>query len=73
MGRSLLEASPGGDPAEARFPVHLPPDDGEHPAHSLRVACNMVDGIRTDFLVQAFSDRIFVLVTQLNKVGTIVR
>ena len=32
-----------------------------------------IDGVQTDVLIQAFADRILVLVTQLGKVGSLVR
>lgn len=31
-----------------------------------------IDGVQTDVLVQPFADRIFVLITQLGKVGNLV-
>ena len=38
-----------------------------------RQAAVTIGGVHTDLVVQAFTDRVFVTVTQTNKVGTLVR
>lgn len=53
-------------------PVLAPRHDARHNAHDIRSAVLEINGIETTVLVQPFSDRIFVLVTQMNKMGTIV-
>ncbi|KAG0147241.1 hypothetical protein CROQUDRAFT_656350 [Cronartium quercuum f. sp. fusiforme G11] len=37
----------------------------------VKQSSRLIDGIRTDVLVQSFADRILILVTQLGKVGTL--
>lgn len=73
MGRSVEEGSSDGESEAKCIPVRQPDEDDSHPSRSIRVARTMVDGVATDFLIQSFSDRIFVIVSQLNKLGTIVR
>lgn len=51
--------------------VHAPADDLNHNAHRIQSACVEIDGIPTTFLIEPFADRIFIIVTQLNKLGTI--
>lgn len=52
--------------------VSTPSNDSCHSAHRIRMASIIIDDTPTDFIVQPFSDRIFVIVTQLNKLGTII-
>lgn len=54
------------------IPVSAPADDGGHNAHFIKSSTVEINGRNTDFLVQPFSDRIFVLVTQMRKMGTTV-
>lgn len=58
--------------ASSRVDVRAPVDDSEHNAHKIRTASMEIEGIMTDFIVQPFSDRIFVIATQLQKLGTLV-
>lgn len=52
--------------------MHAPSEDREHNAHKIRTASLEIEGVMTDFIVQPFSDRIFVIATQLQKLGTLV-
>ncbi|KAI0566704.1 Proteasome assembly chaperone 3 [Gracilaria domingensis] len=52
------------------IPISAPTDDSGHNAHFIKSATVQICDRRTDFLVQPFSDRIFVLVTQMEKMGT---
>lgn len=60
------------DETKSRVDVHAPSDDREHNAHKIRTASLEIEGVMTDFIVQPFSDRIFVIATQLQKLGTLV-
>lgn len=73
MGRTVEPPETQPVPAGTMTSVQAPADDQKHPAHRIRVAQCEVDGVSTDVLLQAFDDRIFVSVTQLQKLGTIVR
>lgn len=54
------------------IPVHAPHDDLTHNAHKIRTACVTIDSSPTHIIVQPFADRIFVLATQLGKMGTLI-
>lgn len=58
--------------SESRVDVLAPEDDRDHVTHKIRTATLQIEGVATDFIVQPFSDRIFVIVTQLHKLGTLV-
>lgn len=58
--------------SESRVDVHAPVDDNEHIAHKIRTASVEIEGVMTDIIVQPFSDRILVIATQLQKLGTLV-
>ena len=49
-----------------------PVEDPQHNVHKIKSAVLDINGKETTILLQPFSDRIFVLVTQMNKMGTIV-
>lgn len=55
-----------------RIKVSAPPEDLGHNAHKILTDTITIDGHATDFIVQPFSDRIFIIVTQFEKMGTIV-
>lgn len=67
MGREILSS-----PSSAA-PVVLPDNDAKHPAHSAKLVKAAVGDHETDFLVQAFDDRVFICVSQMDKLGTMVR
>jgi hypothetical protein len=73
MGRSVAAPPAPAAGAADCLRVTTPDDDAGHPAHRMRVARVAVAGTATDILVQPFSDRVFVAVSQLDKLGTIVR
>lgn len=52
--------------------VVAPIEDRGHNAHRIRTETILIDGKKTDFILQPFSDRIFMIVTQFEKMGTIV-
>lgn len=54
------------------IPIRVPDNDSGHVAHSIKSATVEINGNRTNFLAEPFHDRIFVLVTQNQKMGTIV-
>lgn len=58
--------------ASKSIPISRPIDDAKHNAHFIKTASEVIDGHRTDFILQPFSDRIFIIVTQLEKMGTMV-
>jgi hypothetical protein len=68
-GMTTLPVAAEGSAIEVRSPEH----DKDHPANSIRSATLMVNGCKTDILLESFADRVFIVVTQLNKLGTIVR
>ncbi|KAI6036280.1 hypothetical protein BKA83DRAFT_107883 [Pisolithus microcarpus] len=41
--------------------------------NSSQACVEIIDGIRTDLLIQPFADRIFVQITQLGKVGSLIQ
>lgn len=47
-------------------------NDASHNANFIKTASEEINGNATDFLVEPFADRIFVLVTQSGKMGTMV-
>lgn len=53
-------------------PVLAPRDDASHNAHKIRTACVTIDGSPTHIIVQPYVDRIFILVTQSGKMGTMI-
>lgn len=61
--------SPG---ASASIPITKPDNDAKHNACFIKTGTEDIAGHHTDFVVQPFSDRIFVIVTQLGKMGTMV-
>lgn len=58
--------------AHNAIPVSAPADDAQHTAHFIKSASIQINGHKTDFLVQPFDDRIFILVSQVEKMGTTV-
>lgn len=54
------------------IPVVAPSGDAGHNAHKIKSARVTINGRETEFIVQPFSDRIFVIVTQMKKMGTMV-
>lgn len=56
-----------------RIAVSKPHDDARHNANFIKTASISIKDNMTDFIVQPFTDRIFVIVTQLQKMGTMVR
>ncbi|CAN8076337.1 unnamed protein product [Agarophyton chilense] len=52
------------------IPVGAPTEDGGHNAHFIKSAIVQICDHRTNILVQPFSDRVFVLVSQMEKMGT---
>lgn len=71
MGLSVVPDSEGA-PDLASMPVSAPAADAQHPAHTIHAAAFKLNGLRTDLLLQSFSDRVFIVVTQMKKLGTIV-
>lgn len=55
------------------IPVARVTTDASHNANSIKTATLLINNNPTTILVEPFSDRIFVLVTQSAKLGTIVR
>jgi hypothetical protein len=72
LAPSTDEGGPGKDSGAARISIRLPEDDAGHPAHKIRVTTIDVGGVPTDLMLQPFADRVFISVSQLNKLGTIV-
>lgn len=68
----VMDAS-GSQPELPRIHVEAPQHDSSHPAHNVRFTTVAIAGVSTDFLLQQFADRVFVAVTQFNKLGTVVR
>lgn len=66
VGPLQAEASKNG------IPVARVADDAGHNANFIKTATETINGNTTDFLVEPFSDRVFVLVTQSEKMGTLV-
>lgn len=56
--------------AQNSIPISTSAGDSNHPAHRIKTANSQINGHDTHFLVQPFADRIFVLVTQVQKMGT---
>lgn len=54
-------------------PILLPDSDPHHPAHTARLLQAAIGDHATDFLIQSFDDRVFVSVSQMDKLGTLVR
>ena len=48
------------EPKEAKFPVK-----------TKQIAC-IIDGVHTEIILQVFADRVFIAITQTNKLGTMV-
>lgn len=59
--------------ASNSIPISRAEDDAKHNANFIKTGSEVIDGHHTDFIVQPFSDRIFIVVTQLQKMGTMVR
>ena len=57
-------------PGKAVWPP--PPPEAQPPNFITRQTAAVVKGIHTDIVVQVFSDRVFIVITQTNKVGTMV-
>lgn len=54
------------------IPVSAPIHDANHIAHRIRSVTKELNGKQTNIVVHPFSDRTFILVTQVDKIGTIV-
>ena len=52
--------------------ITAPVDDTLHPAHNAKHFSVQIGETSTQFLLQSFGDRIFIVVTQMNKLGTLV-
>lgn len=53
--------------------VEAPSNDLSHIAHKIKSQIIDIEGVSTKFIVQPFADRVFIIVTQSDKLGTIVR
>lgn len=60
------------NPATQAVALSVPAEDAGHPVHSIRSTCVTIGGQDTTIVAQAFSDRIFIIVTQIDKLGTMV-
>lgn len=54
-------------------PLQLPAHDEKHPAHEAVLLTRDVGGHETGVLLQPYDDRVFVCITQNDRLGTMVR
>jgi hypothetical protein len=47
------------------------PKEQKFPVKTKQIAC-IVDGVHTEIIIQVFTDRIFIAITQTDKLGTLV-
>lgn len=58
--------------AKENLPFFIPMENNEFPVKNKQIAIN-IDGIKTEILLQGFSDKIFIVVTQYGKIGSLVK
>lgn len=71
MEKANGNGNTNGSTTATKIEIDAPADDPSHIVHKVRSEICDIDGIPTTFILQPYSDRVFIIVTQSDKLGTI--